>query len=296
MGDNTKIEWCDASWSPVTGCDPIGDGCLHCYAKRLAWRFRGRNGFPTGDPFAVTVHEDRMHQPYEWKKPRRIFVCSMGDLFHAKVPLPVIDRIVQICRENPQHRFIILTKRPGNVLRYQQWKGLNFTLPSNIWLGVSVWDQISFNTMVQTLNMTWVENRFISLEPMLGAVDMTLCANPWDDIEVHMAQIKTLKWVIAGGETGPGARPIHPLWIRQLVSDCDDAQVPFFFKGWGEWFPVHRDRESGDLGHFHPDKDLKAYRGHPWGDGWTSLRLGRSKTKPMDIEFPREFPKELELA
>lgn len=213
----TKIEWTEYTWNPVTGCSKVSEGCRHCYAERMAKRLAGRCGYPADEPFRVTVHPERLEEPLGWRKPRRIFVCSMGDLFHDEVEPTTITDVIDVIRDCPQHTFVVLTKRPVRARRF------TLDLP-NLILGVSVEDQPTAEQRIPILLETQAAGRGVSYEPALGPVDFS----PY---------LPNLDWVIAGGETGPGARPAHPDWFRSVRDQCQAAKVPFFFKQWGEWFP-----------------------------------------------------------
>lgn len=222
---NTKIEWATKVWNPITGCTPISAGCDNCYAKRMATRLKGRHGYNNENPFAVTLHHDKLDDPEKWKTPQRVFVCSMGDIFHENSYHNTIDRIHFIMCRTTQHTFMLLTKRPGNAFMYYHrnanWNTDNLTAP-NIWLGVTVEDQEAADKRIPVLQSISAGKRFVSCEPLLSPVDLQLSKYNID-------------WVIAGGETGPKARPCHPDWIRSLRDQCKKANVPFFFKGWGEY-------------------------------------------------------------
>ncbi len=259
----SAIEWTDYSWNPVTGCTPVSEGCANCYAQHMAQRLKGRYGYPKDDPFRPgTVHEDRMEEPLRWKKPRRVFVCSMGDPFHDAVRTETIDRILEVILACPQHTFMLLTKRPQNIERklYEITEanpirelGDNDYIP-NLWFGVSVENQAAANERIPELLKTPAAVRFVSCEPLLGPVDLERylincadCGNRGSsayvgqehDLCFHVCPKKgegpRLDWVICGGETGPGARPMHPDWVRSLRDQCWEAEVPFFFKSWGNW-------------------------------------------------------------
>ena len=251
----TKIEWADEVWNPVTGCTPISEGCRNCYAKRMAARLKGRYGYPEDEPFRSTFHPDRLEQPFKGSN-KRYFVCSMSDLFHDHVPiqtiLTVFDHAEQAALKHG-HTFIFLTKRPIRMKHaVEKWlefgrlmSGLEENNPFPLWLGVSVEDQRTADERIPILLQIPAAVRFVSVEPMLGAVDLNKlpkfdipgdgvdrCTHyeaPWDEY---------LHWVVCGGETGPGARPMHPDWPRGLRDQCQAAGVPFFFKQWGEWEPI----------------------------------------------------------
>jgi len=209
----TKIEWCEKSWNPITGCSHSGSsGCANCYAKRMAYRLKGRHGYPKDDPFRVIFHPDRLDEPLHWKKPTRIFVCSMGDLFHDDVDGFWLSAIWSIIERCYWHTFLILTKRP------ERWKRLtpSLQLYKNIWLGVSVEDQKTADERIPILLQIPAAKRFISFEPLLEGIG-----------EVDFNGIH---WAIIGGETGPNARPMEYDWAFSLSEQCEDAGIPFFYK------------------------------------------------------------------
>ncbi len=256
---STKIEWCDRTWSPITGCSKVSEGCKNCWAERMSKRLAGRCGYPVGDPFHVTMHPGRLGEPLQWKKPQRVFVCSMGDLFHNDIPPIFIKFIFNTIERCPQHTFLILTKRPRRayeVLAGNTMFCLQGPLP-NLWIGVSIEDQKTADERIPVLLQVPAAKRFVSVEPMLGPVNLeaiplpdayltmngiTGVAQPLseknnesDDYVYFTRHDYKLDWVICGGETGPKARPIHPDWVRSLRDQCVVAGVPFFFKQWGEW-------------------------------------------------------------
>ncbi len=315
MAETTHIEWADATWNPITGCTLVSEGCRLCYAATLAaGRLKhhpSRKGLArvnadgeakfTGE---VRFNEAWLDQPLRWKKPRRIFVCAHGDLFHERVPDEWIDRVFAVMAMAPQHVFIVLTKRPermreflaagtapngkpghkpfmritGELLdrtltdagiswscfsgdRHSTALFADKTWPlSNVWLGVSVEDQASANERIPILLDTPAAVRFISAEPLLGPVDLTLddlmfescpadCEFASFDFETGASECRRcegtgktecpgLDWVIVGGESGRDARPMHPDWAQSLRNQCAAAGVPFFFKQWGEWSPA----------------------------------------------------------
>jgi protein gp37 len=260
MADNTGIEWTDATWNPVTGCDEVSPGCDHCYAKTLAERFRGTPGHYFENGFDVQLRPERLDQPLRWKRPRMIFVNSMSDLFHKDIPDEFIARVFAVMALAPQHTFQVLTKRhgrmrsllsdrefPGAVLRARDQYDtslaparqkpratfLNWPL-SNVWLGVSVEDQARANLRIPALFDTPAAVRWISAEPLLGPVDLS---EVWWARPNGMSFSTALNWVVVGGESGRGARPMQPAWARSLRDQCASAGVPFLFKQWGEWAP-----------------------------------------------------------
>ena len=236
----TKIEWATESWNPITGCTPVSEGCEHCYARRMAQRLKGRFGYPEDDPFRVTFHPDKLDQPLHWKKPRMIFVCSMGDLFHKDVPhhtyieneVPV-NHIYITAKRCPQHIFLILTKRPKVMKSFFSWiTAFGGKIPDNLWLGVSVENQQRADERIPILLQIPAAKRFVSIEPMLGPINIRKIGPVPPSFNWEIAR-NGLDWVIIGGESGPGARPMHPNWPRSVRDQCQAAQVPFFFKQWG---------------------------------------------------------------
>ncbi len=247
----TKIEWADAVWNPVTGCTKVSAGCKNCYAERMAKRLRGRFGYPADEPFRVTLHHDRLEEPLRWRRPRRVFVVSMGDLFHEDVPDEFIGEVWTTMMNASWHTFLLLTKRPARMeewLRecrelWQPYDAPGVALP-NVWLGVSVEDQAAADERIPLLLRTPAAVRFVSFEPLLGRIELGRGIGRAHGPEYHdkygpctCYSDQRLDWIIAGGESGPGARPMHADWVRGLRDQCIEAEVPFFFKGWGAWAP-----------------------------------------------------------
>lgn len=283
MSDNSKIEWTDASWNPVTGCTEVSPGCDHCYAKTFAERWRGVPGHHFERGFDVVLRPERLDQPLRWRRPRRVFVNSMSDLFHESIPDSFIHQVFAVMAATPQHTYQILTKRharmrsllrdecrcgkghgasvhfrsdmdwvatphsplhvPGVVSTYHT---APWPLP-NVWIGVSVEDQKWADIRIPALLDTPAAVRWLSCEPLLGPVDLELYVRPaWGDPYPEPTSpagipvsnlIPPIDWVVVGGESGPGARPMHPDWARGLRDQCTAASVPYFFKQWGEWAP-----------------------------------------------------------
>lgn len=228
----TKIEWATDVWNPVTGCTKVSQGCKHCYAERFARRM--------GKDFSqVELHPERMAAPLHWKKPRRVFVNSMSDLFHERVPDEFIWDILRVAIEAKHHTFLILTKRAERMLAFFGRTYWRLSRPDNIWFGVSVEDQRTADERIPLLLKTPVAKRFISAEPLLGAIDLRqylpLLVDTLDGPKNLIGYPPMLDWVIVGGESGPGARPMHPDWARSIRDQCQAVGVPFFFKQWGEW-------------------------------------------------------------
>lgn len=223
MADHSAIEWTEATWNPTTGCDRTSPGCDNCYALTLANRLKAMGGAKyqnDGDPrtsgpgFALTLHPDVLDQPRRWRRPRTVFVDSMSDLFHPKVPLSYILDVFAVIEDTPQHQYQVLTKRS------QRLRSLAARLPwpENLWIGVSV-ENANYTFRIDHLRQVPAAVRFLSCEPLiapLGHLDLT-----------------GIDWVIAGGESGPAARPMLLPWVTELLDQCQNASVPFFFKQWG---------------------------------------------------------------
>jgi len=234
----TKIEWAEETWNPVTGCTTLSEGCAHCYAQRMAKRLAGRNGYPADSPFQVTLHPDRLEMPLHWRKPRRVFVCSMGDLFHEDVPDEYIDQVWRTMQAASDHTFMVLTKRPRRMWQWvtdQNDYGAWGALPlANVWLGVTAENQAATERIVYLLRTPAIR-RFVSCEPLLGPVTLRPAHVTAYDLRVPVPRKVDL--VIVGGETGPHARVMAPEWARALRDECQDAGISFFFKKWGDWKP-----------------------------------------------------------
>lgn len=217
MSTRSGIEWTETTWNPVTGCTKISHGCKFCYADRMAKRLQamGVNKYRNG--FSVTMHPSTLKDPLKWRKPRLVFVNSMSDLFHEDVPVSFIKEVFQTMNQASQHTFQVLTKRPGRVLEIES----SLTWNPNIWLGTSI-ESERWQFRLEELERTSAQSKFLSLEPLLG---------PLPDIPV-----KGVDWVIVGGESGPGARPMEADWVRGIRDVCVREHVPFFFKQWGGVF------------------------------------------------------------
>lgn len=337
--NRTSIEWTEYTWNPVTGCSKMSEGCQHCYAERIAKRLAGRGGYPADEPFRVTLHPERLDEPLRVQKPQRVFVSSMGDLFHPKVPETFISAVFYVMQKAKQHTFLVLTKRPKRMAEFvDRWIHCDNAYPMhawqigadsaagrplgyghyrrdgqqrpplpNVWLGVTAENQARADERIPILLQIPAAVRFVSVEPMLGPVDLgkyfiarqmtcKACGHTFWSYEAefceghlvyhcgcrgfadecHCKYSRTLKcprcgkcvcdrvkkwaaegrlqkesgryawvldrdkwqrldWVICGGETGPGARPMHPDWVRSLRDQCQAAGVPFLFKQWGEF-------------------------------------------------------------
>lgn len=250
--NNSSIEWTDKTWNPVTGCSKVSAGCKNCYADAMFTRFKKQ----WGEFNDVKCHDDKLGEPFRLKKPSKIFVNSMSDLFHEKVTFEFIDKVMGVIIDNPRHIFQVLTKRPEIAVRYfasRIAREAENYFPKNLWLGVSVEDQKTADARIPILLEIPASIRFLSCEPLLGELDFGRIRVPIQEDDrrfiVNCLSVKgewsynnrKIDWVIAGGESGPNARLMHPDWIRSLRDQCQQAGVPFFFKQWGEYYP----REQG---------------------------------------------------
>jgi protein gp37 len=214
MATRSSIEWTESTWNPVTGCSKVSPGCKHCYAERMALRLQAMGQPRYRDGFAVTLQADALSEPLSWRKPRVVFVNSMSDLFHRDVPTAFIQRVFQTMEQASMHVFQILTKRSDRLRELAD--GLPW--PENVWMGVSV-ESADYLGRIDDLLSVPASVRFLSVEPLLG---------PIPDLPLN-----GIHWVIVGGESGPGARPMKATWVKEIRSACRRAHVPFFFKQWG---------------------------------------------------------------
>ncbi|NCC60722.1 MAG: phage Gp37/Gp68 family protein [Verrucomicrobiae bacterium] len=214
MATNSSIEWTESTWNPITGCTKTSTGCLHCYAERMAKRLQamGQPNYVNG--FQVACHPEALGHPLKWKKPQMVFVNSMSDLFHHEVPIPFMKEIFHVMNEAHWHTFQVLTKRAERLKQLAH----NFTWTPNIWMGVTV-ENADYVNRIDALRKVPAAVRFLSLEPLLGPLP-------------HL-NLKNIDWVIAGGESGPGARAMNEDWVIDIRDQCLSADVPFFFKQWG---------------------------------------------------------------
>jgi protein gp37 len=214
MATRSKIEWTESTWNPVTGCTKVSPGCKHCYAERMALRLQamGQRNYVNG--FKLTTHEHMLDLPLGWKKPQVIFVNSMSDLFHKDVPLEFIQKVFGVMHTASWHIFQVLTKRASRLLELNR----EIDWSSNVWMGVSVENQ-DYTFRIEYLRQTDAHVKFLSLEPLLG---------PLQNLD-----LTGIDWVIVGGESGPGARPIRREWVVDIRDQCLAADTPFFFKQWG---------------------------------------------------------------
>ena len=225
MADKSAIEWTEATWNPVTGCSKVSPGCANCYAEALSLRFGWSRApwTPANAEANVRLHADRLDQPRRWRRPRMIFVNSMSDLFHELVPVDFIERVFIVMAAADRHVFQILTKRHERMLELSD----ELEWPENVWMGVSVENQ-DYTYRVDYLRKVPAAVRFLSCEPLIGALQLDL---------------KGIHWVIVGGESGRGHRPIEAAWVRSIRAQCRAAGVAFFFKQWGGINPKAGGRE-----------------------------------------------------
>ena len=223
MADSSHIEWTDATWNPVTGCSKVSPGCKHCYAERLAHRLQamGQKNYRNG--FEVTLHPHMLGHPMNWRHPRRIFVNSMSDLFHKNVPASYITKVFDTMRLASWHQYQVLTKRSERLLELSPFLGWE----PHIWMGVSIENE-DYLFRVDHLRRTGAHIKFLSVEPLLGGL--------------HRLDLRGIDWVIVGGESGPGARPLEADWVREIRDRCKRSRVAFFFKQWGGVFKARTGR------------------------------------------------------
>lgn len=212
----SSIEWTDMTWNPTTGCNKISSGCKNCYAEVMSRRLEAMGVEKYKDGFELRTHAKDLELPYQWKKPRVVFVNSMSDLFHKKVPISFIQKVFKVMRDNPQHVFQVLTKRSDLLLQYDE-KGL-LDWSYNIWMGVSVEDEKAM-FRIDDLRNTKARTKFLSCEPLIGPLSNM--------------NLKGIDWVIVGGESGRKPRPMHSEWVFDIKKQCQKAKVAFFFKQWG---------------------------------------------------------------
>ncbi len=242
----SSIEWTESTWNPVTGCTKISTGCLHCYAERMAIRLRamGQPAYARG--FEVTLHPEKLRLPLDWKKPSTIFVNSMSDLFHEDIPVEFIQDVFDTMREASWHRFQVLTKRAERLEELDEvidW-------PDNVWMGVTV-ERADYVSRIDCLRRTGACVKFLSCEPLLGPLP-------------HL-DLQDIQWVIVGGESGPGARPMEKEWVIDVRDQCTSAGVPFFFKQWGGSNKKKAGREL---------------------DGWTWSQTPTQRVLPQTVLLP----------
>jgi protein gp37 len=254
---SNPIGWCTKTWNPVTGCSKVSPACDHCYAERMSKRLAGRFGYPADNPFGVTFHPDKLDEPLTWRNPQRVFVCSMGDLFHEDVDMEWFLRIFDAMWEAPQHTYLLLTKRPECMREWVDWTVRhawqcdgNSSLGPHIFLGVTAENQEQADKRIPILLDTPAAKRFVSCEPLLGPVNLQGDSHGSDWLQgwevvteteydrqgqaypvPAQSQTERLDWCICGPENGPGKRPMDLDWARSLRDQCVSAGVPFWYKG-----------------------------------------------------------------
>ena len=219
VSDRSRIEWTDATWNPIRGCSKVSPGCKHCYAETFAERFRGVPGHPFEQGFTLRIVPEKLNEPLSWRRPRKVFVNSMSDLFHEAVPSDYIASVGSVMKRADRHTFQVLTKRHDRMRRLLEGELRWMGALANVWFGVSVENRHHGLPRIDALRRTPAMVRFVSMEPLLedlGDVDLT---------EIH--------WVIAGGESGPRARTVRTDWLLGIERQCRERGVPFFFKQWG---------------------------------------------------------------
>lgn len=216
MMANSKIEWTNKSWNPVTGCSKVSEGCKHCYAEVMARRLKAMGQIKYSNGFHVTTHEESLIEPLKWHKPQMIFVCSMGDLFHEKVPDDFIDRVMKTIEKTPQHRYQLLTKRADRMAVYFS----NHPIPHNAWLGVTV-ECKSSKPRIDLIRKLNASVKFLSCEPLVE--------------DLGKMNLDGINWIIVGGESGMQARPMKEDWALNVKQQAETQNIPFFFKQWGTW-------------------------------------------------------------
>ena len=213
----SKIEWTEQTWNPVTGCTKVSPGCKHCYAETMARRLQAMAAPGYDNGFKLSLLPERLAQPYKRRKPTMYFVNSMSDLFQEGVPFEFIDSVMKVIEETPRHTYQVLTKRGGRMRDYFATR----VVPDNAWLGVSVEDKKYGKPRIPDLQAINARTRFLSIEPLLE--------------DLGKIRLAGIHWVIVGGESGFGARPMEEHWVTKLHGQCDKAGVDFFFKQWGAW-------------------------------------------------------------
>jgi protein gp37 len=219
MSDNSKIEWTDATWNPVRGCTKVSAGCAHCYAETFAERFRGVRGHPFESGFDLRLVPEKLKQPLKWRRPRRIFVNSMSDLFHPGVPDDYISQVADVMLAADWHTYQVLTKRSSRMASLLATRLVHAAGAPHIWWGVSVENRKHGKARIRDLAACKASTRFLSVEPLLE--------------QLGTLDLRRIHWVIVGGESGPGARPMEIEWVREIRDQCHANRVPFFFKQWG---------------------------------------------------------------
>lgn len=255
MAQKSTIEWTNATWNPVTGCTKISAGCDNCYAERFSERFRGVRDHPFKNGFDLTLRPNRVEQPLTWKKPKMVFVNSMSDLFHKKIPRHYIERVFETMENAHWHIFQVLTKRSSLMRDFINHRYKSEPVPEHIWMGASVEDYTK-RSRIKHVQDTNASVRFLSIEPLIGPPGKM--------------DLKGIKWVIVGGESGPSARPMQLSWVRSVRDQCVEQMIPLFFKQWGGFRPKSGGRELD-------------------GKEWSEFpQLSDNKSNPQDLYIAAE--------
>ena len=255
MAQKSTIEWTNTTWNPVTGCTKISAGCDNCYAERFSERFRGVKDHPFKNGFDLTLRPDRVEQPLTWKKPKMVFVNSMSDLFHKKIPKNYIERVFETMENAHWHIFQVLTKRSSLMRDFINHRYKSKAVPEHIWVGASIEDYTK-RSRIKHVQDTNASVRFLSIEPLIG---------PPGEMD-----LKGIQWVIVGGESGPSARPMQLSWVRSVRDQCVKQMVPLFFKQWGGFRPKSGGRELD-------------------GKEWSEFpQLSDNKSNPQDLYIAAE--------
>ena len=261
MSDHSKIEWTDATWNPLRGCTKVSPGCKHCYAETFAERFRGVPGHPYEQGFDLRIVPEKLDEPLSWSAPRMVFVNSMSDLFQSAVPDDYIEAVAKVMEIANWHTYQVLTKRSGRMRQMLNGKLKSFAKMPHIWWGVSVENQKHGRPRIADLRSAEARIRFLSIEPLLedlGPIDLS-----------------GISWVIVGGESGPGARPMREEWVQPILKECRAAKVPFFFKQWGGRIKKKYGRAING----------KTYDELPRAPHWPFQREGRGRNWPAALRI-----------
>lgn len=305
----STIEWTDETWPVITGCTPVSSGCKNCYAARLAAtrlkhhpRYKGLAALKNGKGVwsgEIRLNSDILDQPLHWRKPRMVFPCSMSDLFHEDVPFGFVRAVFEIMSRTPQHTYQILTKRSHRMLEFVEWLQGSYgswLIGANVWGLVTAENQEQADKRIPILLQCPFVVRGVSVEPMLGPIDLSpwlpqlcpvhLVVHPQGRQCVGEEWPSVLDWVICGGESGPGARPMHPQWPRDLREQCQIADVPYFHKQNGEWLDAFTYIQRG------LSFPGRTFPHHRWPDNSTSFRVGRKTAgRLLDGREWNEYPR-----
>jgi protein gp37 len=275
LADRSAIEWTEATWNPITGCTKVSPGCAHCYAETFAERWRGVANHPYEQGFDLRLWPTRLEQPLKWKRARMIFVNSMSDLFHPDIPFEFVEQVFEVMVKAEHHTFQILTKRHERLAELAP----SLPWPNNVWMGVSI-ENKRWVRRADYLREVPAAVRFISAEPLLGALESL--------------DLTGIDWLIAGGESGHGSRPVKVEWLRELRDKCDTEGVAFFFKQWGGRTPKAGGRElDGQEWSQLPLTEVSSVRAK--ASGRRSAEVGIQRAHPRQARDPQAVPRRLVL-